>query len=123
KPGQGSAPATAPTDPLPGYALKPDGSYYSDPLTGAGTHYVSENWGRPMGCVPRAADGTPLTNNPADPYFQDVAAPGGACIEAPLTGVAFGIGTDNAATHPAQTVDGNYTLPPANPGAWGGQMG
>jgi hypothetical protein len=109
-----------PSDPLTGYKLNPDGSYATTDAP-AGTplaNYVSENWGRPTGCVPRSADGTVLPNDPTSPYYQDVARPGGDCIEAPLTGVAFGIGTDNAAIHPAQTVDGNYTLTPPNPGDW-----
>jgi hypothetical protein len=114
-----AAPGQA-ADPLTGYALNPDGSYmYTDAPTNTPlADYTSENWNRPTGCTPRSADGTVLTNDPTSPYFQDVAKPGGECIEAPLSGVNFGIGTDNPAIHPAQTVDGNYTLTPPTPGDW-----
>ena len=49
-------------------------------------NYVSENWNRPTGCVPRSADGTVLPNDPASPFYQDVTRPGGDCIEAPRPG-------------------------------------
>jgi hypothetical protein len=124
QPVQGTGPGGSETVNGTQYALNADGSYVTQVVTGGLTDYTSEDWGKPNGCVPRSATGQVLPNDPNSRFFQDVAQPGGVCIEAPLTGLAFGLGTDyNAANapksnHPAQTVDGNYTLTPPNPGDW-----
>jgi hypothetical protein len=127
------------SDPLSGYALDPlTGAYLTTPFPAntGGVDYTTENYGKPTGCVPRAADGTVLNNNPASPYFQDVqkvflnssgqvdttAQATATCIEAPLSGVTMGLGTPDVANYSGQTVDGNYALAPPNPGDWIVQM-
>jgi hypothetical protein len=127
-------------DPLTGYALDPTNFNryaYDTSLTGTpGADYTTESYGRPTGCLPRAADGTVLTNIPGSTYFQDVqqvitnpdksvnyaAQANAVCIEAPLTGIGMGLGTPSVNNYSGQTVDGNYALAPPAPGDWLVQM-
>ena len=134
RPVQGFGPGG--TDAMSGYALAADGSFCTvpsaaGPSTGTvydknggtqvgtcGTYdtanyqlsYISENNGPPAQCYPQDANGNPIGYVPGNVNSYDFMVSGGTCIESGASGTQFGLGTDNTATHPVQTVDGNYTL-------------
>jgi hypothetical protein len=112
------------TDYLSGYALNSDGSFCT--AQGAKTNtafpncgdfsspelaYISENNAPPAQCFPQDANGNPIGYVPGNVNSYDFMVSGGACIESSASGTQFGLGTDTPdASHPVQTVDGNYTL-------------
>ncbi len=117
------------TDSLSGYALSPTGAFCTAQGTSVGTvtlangqttscgdatnpllSYISENNAPPAQCFPQDANGKPIGYVPGNSSSLDFMVSGGACIESAAAATQFGLGTDNGALHPVQTVDGNYTL-------------
>ena len=85
----------------------PDATHGGDPSGPNGVQtYVSENWAKPTGCVPLDVNGDPFTQQDAM-WSDPTIAAGRPCVEAPMTGLGFGVGDDVA--HAPQ-VDGNYGL-------------
>jgi uncharacterized repeat protein (TIGR01451 family) len=88
------------------YQLEADGSYSKGQFL---NQYLTETWEQPSGCVARNVNGDPLTHGVG--MDENVLAPGGPCIEAPMLGVQFApmasdVGTPNE--NFGASVDGNY---------------
>lgn len=89
------------------YELAADGSYAKGPLLNT---YLTETWQRPIGCIARGLDGTPMVHG-TDEQVLPLDDVNGGCIEAPLMGVQFGTYATDQGTPAANfgaSVDGNY---------------
>ena len=82
-----------------GYVSDPNGAVRTGPELGT---YTSETWARPVGCVSRGVDGTPVSL----PFQPTPTSPDQSCIESPSIGAQAG-GTP---TDPFATVNGNYSF-------------
>ncbi|MEO8556816.1 MAG: SdrD B-like domain-containing protein, partial [Actinomycetota bacterium] len=98
----------APCDAMETHELAADGSYKRGALL---NNYVSENWGRPTGCVARDVDGVPLVPGVDENVLVPTQNTDGDCISSPVQSVQFGAYPTDQGTPDANfgaAVDGNY---------------
>ncbi len=88
----------------------------NDPANPDTANYITENWHRPAGCIPRDSEGRAVVQD-AVPYTNANRQPQD-CVEATEMGTTFGFadGDDPVNAADGQQVDGNYGFVTWHPG-------